>query len=625
MPESVQDVETIYGKIRGCRHDGFSLFRGVPYARPPVGSLLPAPQRPEGWSGVRDATSFGPPAAQNPDPLDRIWGEVLAPGDEDCLTLNVWTPAADDGKRPVMVCIHGGAFLIGSGRWPWYDGREFILRGDIVLITINYRLGAFGFLDLSENGGAEFAECGNHGLLDQVAALRWVRDNIERFGGDPGSVTVFGESAGGISISCLMAMPAARGLFRRAIVMSGGPNLVRFPATAQAVARAFLRTAGVRDAGGLLTLSTPALLKAQKRFLRSNEFGGDLVFGPVVDGSVLPDPPLHAIRAGCARDVALLTGTTRDEARLWSIYVPILRWTHPHALKRVLRHTVGNRWREVVAAYQHSRPGQKAGNLTIAINGDLLFRMPAIRLAEAQSAHRPEDTRMYLFAWKTPVLGGRLGRHTQWRSHLSSAICTPQACISTRAIPRIGEALSNLVQDAWIAFAKSGDPNHSRLPAWPAYRADSRATVVFDETTLVEDDPMAEERSIWANVPFDGLNPAIEYSVPFTWEIRNGRVKAIKAYLGYLHHGPESPGYVPYYELAATYYLPFIFHTGDTYSTTAKVKFAHPLLVDEVAVDHRGVNFVMAHFGNPWVVDAARGPLQEQQRLGRPVGTLGRR
>jgi para-nitrobenzyl esterase len=174
------------------------------------------PEPPEAWSGTRAATKFGPAAPQNPDPLDHIYGEVLAPGDEDCLTLNVWTPAADDGKRPVLVCIHGGAFVIDSGRRLWYDGREFVRRGgDVVLVTFNYRLGALGFLDLSEIGGEEYTASGNHGLVDQVAALRWVRDNIERFGGDPGNVMVFGESAGGISISCLMAAPAARGLFRR--------------------------------------------------------------------------------------------------------------------------------------------------------------------------------------------------------------------------------------------------------------------------------------------------------------------------------------------------------------------------------------------------------------------------
>ena len=360
MPEVVQNVETTYGPIRGSRQHGFSQFRGIPYASPPVAALrFRPPEPPETRSGTRDVTCFGPPAAQNRDPLDHIFGR-LAPGDEDCLTLNVWTPATDGARRPVMVWIHGGAFVIGSGCWPWYDGRELIRRGDLVLVTINYRLGTLGFLDLSaETGGAEYPTSGNHGLLDQVAALRWVRDNIERFGGDPENVTVFGESAGGISISCLMAVPAARGLFRRAIVMSGGPNLVRFPSTSGAAARAFLQTAGVRDVDGLRILPTKALLKAQKRFLRQNQFGGGMVFGPVVDGSVLPEPPLHAIQAGCARDVALITGTTLDEMRLWSLYVPILRWTRPHALERVLRHAVGDRWREVIAAYRCARPARR--------------------------------------------------------------------------------------------------------------------------------------------------------------------------------------------------------------------------------------------------------------------------
>ena len=321
------DVETTSGPVRGTREHNVCVFRGIPYARPPVNTLrFRPPEPPACWTEPRNATRAGPAAPQNPDPLDYIYGEVLAPGDEDCLTLNVWTPAADAARCPVMVCIHGGAFLIGSGRWPWYDGKELVRRGDVVLVTINYRLGVLGFLDLSELGGAEYATSGNHGLLDQVAALRWVRDNIDRFGGDSGNVTVFGESAGGISISCLMAMPAARGLFRRAIVMSGGANFVRFPGTSRTVAGAFRQTAGVRDVDGLRTLPTKALLKAQKRYLRRNEFGGDLVFGPVVDGSVLPAPPLHAIQAGCASDVALLTGTTRDEARLWSLYAPILRW-----------------------------------------------------------------------------------------------------------------------------------------------------------------------------------------------------------------------------------------------------------------------------------------------------------
>lgn len=513
-------VETTYGPIQGRREDGCSLFLGVPYARPPVGALrFHPPEPPEAWSGARDATRPGPAALQNTDPLDRIWGEVLAPGDEDCLTLNVWTPSADGARRPVMVGIHGGAFVIGSGRWPWYDGRAFARRGDVVLVTFNYRLGALGFLDLSEVGGAEHAASGNHGLLDQVAALRWIRDNIERFGGDPGNVTVFGESAGGISISCLMAMPEAGGLFHRAIAMSGGPSLVRFPGTSRAVARAFLRTAGIRDVDGLRSLPTNALLKAQGRFLSRNEFGGELVFGPVVDGKVLPDPPLHAIREGCARDVALLTGTTLDEARLWSLYVPILRWTSPRALEGVLKHAVGDRWLEVVAAYTRTRPGEKRGNLSMSINGDLLFLMPAVRLAEAQSAHRPSDTRMYLFAWKTPVRGGRLGSPHAVEVPFVFGNLDANGVELFTGDGEDRKDLSERMQDAWIRFARCGDPNHAGLPDWPAYRPESRATLVFDAASSVRWDPQPERRSAWDDIPFDGLNPPIEHCVPTTREI----------------------------------------------------------------------------------------------------------
>jgi para-nitrobenzyl esterase len=418
-----------------------------------------------------------------------------------------------------MVCIHGGAFLIGSGRWPWYDGRALVRRGDVVLVTLNYRLGALGFLDLSELGGESYAASGNNGLLDQVAALRWVRDNIERFGGDPGNVTVFGESAGGISISCLMAVPAARGLFRRAIVMSGGPNLVRFPDTSRAVARTFLRIARVEDIAGLRALPAKAILKIQKRFLARNEFGGDLVFGPVVDGRVLPQPPLHAIRNGSAGDVALMTGTTRDEARLWSLYVPLLRRTGPRALRRVLRHAVGGRWREVIAAYSHSRPGERPGDLTMAIMGDLLFRMPAIRLAEAQAMRRPGDTRMYLFTWQTPAYGGRLGSpHAVDVPFVFGNIDAPGVELYTGSDPA-RKALSDLVQDAWIAFARSGDPNHPGLPHWPAYDQGNRATLIFDDRPTAEPAPLDEERSSWGEVPFDGILPAIQTSAPSALEL----------------------------------------------------------------------------------------------------------
>ena len=274
--------------------ESISVYRGIRFAR---AQRFCPPQRTPSLA-VSPGSAFGPPAPQNPDGLDYMWGEVLAPGDEDCLMLNVWTPRADDRRRPVMVYIHGGAFIIGSGRWGWYEGCRLVERGDIVFVTINYRLGAFGFLDLSELADGHQEVSANCGLLDQVAALEWVRDNIGRFGGNPNNVTVFGESAGGVSICCLLAMDCARGLFRRAIVQSGGPNLIRSRALSLRTARAFLQHAGVKDLDGLRSLSTRELLAAQALVLRDGSLGGVRAFGPVVDGTILPVPPLSRRRLG---------------------------------------------------------------------------------------------------------------------------------------------------------------------------------------------------------------------------------------------------------------------------------------------------------------------------------------
>jgi para-nitrobenzyl esterase len=344
-------------------------------------------------SPLAPGSAFGPPAPQNPDALDFMWGEVLAPGDEDCLTLNVWTPGVDERRRPVMVYIHGGAFIIGSGRWGWYEGCRLVERGDIVLVTINYRLGAFGFLDLSELGDGHHEVSANCGLLDQVAALEWVRDNIERFGGDPNNVTVFGESAGGISICCLLAMDCARGLFHRAIVQSGGPNLIRSRALSLRTARTFLQHAGVNDLDGLRSLSTRELLAAQALVLRDDSLGGVRAFGPVVDGTILPVPPLHAVRSGSAKNVALLAGTTRDEARLWSLYDPNFGETIPEAWHNLLRRMRTPDAAALQGAYGRHRLQAPCRDITQAILGDVLFRLPLIRLAEAQAGHR-SDTRI---------------------------------------------------------------------------------------------------------------------------------------------------------------------------------------------------------------------------------------
>jgi para-nitrobenzyl esterase len=489
--------------------ENVSVYRGIRYAcaqrfRPP--ERIP-------FHAASQHSAFGPPAPQNPDALDFMWGERLAPGDEDCLTLNVWTPRVDDRRRPVMVYIHGGAFIIGSGRWGWYEGCRLVERGDVVLVTINYRLGVFGFLNLSEIGGTDYEANANCGLLDQVAALEWVRDNIERFGGDPNNVTVFGESAGGVSVCCLMAMKRASGLFHRAIVQSGGPNLIRSQALSLKAAHAFLHRAGVKDIAGLRSLSTQDLLAVQASLLQSDSLGGVRLFGPAVDGCQLPVPPLHAIRAGSASHVVLLTGTTKDEARLWTLYDPNFGEISPEALSRWLQGVNGPDANALLAAYRSDRPQASSYDVVMTILGDVLFRLPLIRLAEAQARHRP-DSKMYLFAWETPVRDGRVGspHAVELPFVFGNLDAKGVSELIGRDLERRAEreALTEVVQGAWLAFARSGDPCHAGLPSWPAYEPENRHTLVFDATSSVQSDPMGAERSVWGDVPFDGVTPSIE-------------------------------------------------------------------------------------------------------------------
>jgi para-nitrobenzyl esterase len=500
-------VETTQGRVRCSSRP--CIFRGIPFAKPPVGHLRFMPPEPvEPWKGERDCTRFGPACAQRPDRLDYMWGETLAPGSEDCLYLNVWTPGLDGPGRPVFVWIHGGAFIIGSGRWQAYEGSLLVQRGQVVLVTISYRLGVFGFLQSSQLGWEGYSRSGNAGLLDQIAALRWVRDNIGAFGGDPQNITVCGESAGAISISCLLACPEAKGLFHRAICMSGAPSLVRSRDFAERVSATLLRTADSQAVKNLATCSAEQLLAAQQTMLRNRDFLGELMFGPVVDGDVLPEPPLHSIQAGKAASVALLTGTTLDEVRLWSLYNPTLPWITPRALSRWLG-GLGLDPRAVRQAYQKARPSLNSGQRTMAIVGDALFWLPQIRLAEAQARHR-DDTRMYLTCWQSPVRKGSLGAfHAVDVPLLFGNLDAPgkHHMVGTGSER---EALSHAIQDAWIAFARGGDPNNPLLPQWPVCRPEDRATMMIDCVSQVQCDPYRDLRELWNDLPFDGVRPAVE-------------------------------------------------------------------------------------------------------------------
>jgi para-nitrobenzyl esterase len=491
-------VETSLGRLRGAREGDLAVFRGVPFAAAPVGERrFRAPEPAEPWPGVRDAARFGPSAPQLPVPFDLIPGLDVGPTDEDCLFLNVFTPGPGGGRRPVLVWIHGGAFTIGSGSQAMYDPRPLARRGDVVVVTLNYRLGALGFLALEDGSAAP-----NAGLLDQLAALRFVGENAAAFGGDPANVTVFGESAGGMSVGCLLGMRESQGLFARAIPMSGAAHGANPPEVAARVRRDLCRELGLADGdlAGLRSAPVDAILKAQRSCELSYQTETiRMGFRPNVDGRALPVRPIDGIRAGHAAGVDVLAGATRDEWRLFGLMDPEAgRLDEAGLAARVEARAPGHGAR-IVAAYRAARPEASPADLFFAVESDRLFRVPAIRLAEAQSAHR-ERTFSYLFTWESPLFGGRLGAcHGVDVPFAFGLIGTPGAEKFAGGGPA-ARTLAERTMDAWLGFARRGEPGHPGLPAWPRFDTETRATLLFGESCTLEEDPLGPERAAWDGV-----------------------------------------------------------------------------------------------------------------------------
>lgn len=486
-------VDTRDGKLEGAERDGVHVFKGIPYAAAPVGPRRFAPPGPpQPWDGVRPATSFGANSPQGAFNLEKFLGGSERPASEDCLFLNVWTPGVDDARRPVMVWIHGGAFTSGSGGVPWYHGTKFARRGTVV-VTLNYRLGPFGFLHLGDLGGEAFAGSGNAGILDQVAALEWVRDNIAAFGGDPDNVTVFGESAGAMSIGTLIGLPAAKGLFRRAILQSGAASMTRSADDASEIAERFLHHAGIR-VDDIRDVPTERVVAAGTEVLKERAAAGALPFQPVVDGVTLPRPPLDAVADGSARDVAVVIGTTRDEWNLFALMDPRMQGLDDVALTARAAQLFGDHdgARAAIDTYRRRLGGAPAGAVLNAMITDAYFRVPAIRLAEVQLA-AGGDAWVYLFTWATPAFGGALGScHALDIPFVFDALDKAGVELLTggAAAP---QSLADAMHGSWTAFAATGDPG------WPRYDTDRRATMVFDVESSVVDDPMGDERRLWAD------------------------------------------------------------------------------------------------------------------------------
>jgi len=506
-------VKTAAGAVRGSVADGVEVFKGVPYGAPTGGArrfLPPAP--PEPWSGELDCRRVGDacpqPTLVGSGPVAEQIAALFAGPDgpfidtqgEDCLRLNLWTPSSDGGggPRPVMVWFHGGAWTMGSGNSPMYDGAALARRGDVVVVTVNHRLGALGYLALGEAFGAEVAASGSAGALDMVAALEWVRDNAAAFGGDPGNVTVFGESGGGAKVSVLLGLPAAAGLFHRAVVQSGPMLRGVDPERAAATARAVLDSLGVSTLDELRAVPAARLVETQTRVIGGplGGFGSGHALAPVVDGIGLPAHPFDPVAAPTAAPVPLLIGTTRDEMTLFTSAIPGFPMLTEEVLPTVAGAMNGADAGVLLEVYARTRPGASPAERLTALMTDR-FRVGSIRLAERKLAGGDAPVFMYRFDFTTPVLEGRLGAPHA----IEIAFCFDNLG-RTRLHGGRAEApaLADRVSEAWLAFARSGDPNHPGLPAWPAYDSARRATMLFDVECTVADDPDAEERRAW-----DGL------------------------------------------------------------------------------------------------------------------------
>lgn len=491
------DVRIQQGVVRGRVEDGVATFKGIPYAAPPFGAnRFKPPQQAERWDGVREAFNYGATVLKPPyfPPFDVLLPEPVIPG-EECLNLNIWTPDVGRTGLPVMVWIHGGAFSNGSNAILQYDGSRFA-RDGVVCVSINYRLGADGFLYLDDG-------IANLGLLDQIAALTWVHENIATFGGDPNNVTIFGESAGAFSTSSLLSMPLAKGLFHRMIAESGAGHHVLSPATAHRVGQYLAEKLGVEATREAIAAApVDRLLQAQVELsgdvfanpdpAKWGEAAANLMpFEPVVDGAILPVRPIDSIVAGAGADVDVLIGTNTDEEMLFMVPNGAINYINEDALAAAIA-AYGLPVAETIATYRTIRPGASAGELYVYILTDWFFRIPAIRLAEAHSKGSGA-TYMYEFAWRSPEFDGQLGAcHALEIPFVFDTLNTDG--FEKVQGPKPPQHLASAMHAAWVAFATSGDPG------WPQYDLNRRATMRFDMKQELVEDPRSAERLLWVGL-----------------------------------------------------------------------------------------------------------------------------
>lgn len=501
-------VTTAAGKLRGARINEVCAFKGIAYGASTAGAarFMP-PRKPPSWTGVRDALELGERAPQAGQDIMFVTFPDLErpePEGEDCLRLNVWTRAVDRAKRPVMVWLHGGGFVTGSGGFIAYDGANLAHNEDVVVVTLNHRLNVFGFLYVPGVGGEPYADSANLGLQDIIAALAWVRDNIAEFGGDPGNVTIFGQSGGGGKVSALLAMPAAQGLFHRAIIESGSTIRVNTAVEATALAQAFLARLNIKTIDELQTLPMERL-RAELVAAMRNPAGPasgpatlpaftPLSLGPVVDGHWLPAHPFDPTAPAISRDIPLLVGGNETELTFFpGAALEEIDESTLHTRVKTMLHTDDSGADQVIAAYRKSRPAATPLDIAEILATDSGFRK-GMHLQVDRKVHLGgAPVYVYYFNWRTPVRGGKFKS-----SHCLEIPFVFQNTVAMRSMVGTGPDLAPLskrISGAWAAFARHGHPDHAGLPHWPAYDLVKRPTMVLNTAPRVVEDPDRIERA----------------------------------------------------------------------------------------------------------------------------------
>ncbi len=510
-------VETSNGKITGFRRNGIQTFKGIPYGASTAGAnrFMP-PQKRTPWSGVRSALFWGPVSPQaytstfdarrvgwNHDDEAFMFEWEDGQPSEDCLRVNVWTPAADNGKRPVMVWIHGGGFSSGSDKeLRMYDGENLSRHGNVVVVSLNHRLGILGYLNLSEYG-EKWASASNVGMLDIVAALQWIKENISNFGGDPSRVLIFGQSGGGGKVSTLMGMPSAEGLFHRAVVESGsmvGPGNDRSPEVAAAVIAELALSKETIEK--IQELPNETIVEAGVRGLRKLQTGppavpgtggGGLGWAPVVDGKILPRSPWYPDGPSYSAKVPLLVGTVLNEfTNSVQMADATLDSMNMDEVKRRLTAQYKDRTDHIVEVFQKEHPNATPFELLSRINSGGGPRQNAVTQAERKATQGGAPAYLYWFQWQTPVLDGR--PRAYHCSELPFVFYNTDRCAAMTGGGPGPRELAGKIADAWINFAKNGDPNHSGLPHWPKFTAADCPTMIFDNETVLKNNPDTAER-----------------------------------------------------------------------------------------------------------------------------------